>query len=197
MNNISTHRKQARHLPIIFCACLSLLLGGSAFARQHYAPSPEEQDRLAGLRYAALHNDHSKVPELLKALHTPHETYIATALHGLEHLQALEALPDIEAFIQETKTGYAYEQARAARARLLAESEAGNTTRQTIESKNAAPICRRSPLLQRGTKSGSHQSAAAAARDAHRHQNGCREYGNLLPRQTEGRCGMVCRCTYP
>ncbi|MDQ2730902.1 MAG: hypothetical protein M3Y56_04520 [Armatimonadota bacterium] len=78
---------------------------------------------MAGIREAGLHGDRSRIPEMVAALQRPQRPYmIKTALHGLAHLGAVEALPAIDALIRNDQAdpddrNYAI----AARARLVAE----------------------------------------------------------------------------
>ena len=120
---------------LVFCAALSLMRV-QADATMYL--TDKDHDHLAGLRAAALQGDHSKVHDLIAALSVGHASYIATALHGLVHLHATEALPDIEAFLQKEQTGFLADEARATRARLLADSALGVPNAPKVERETAA-----------------------------------------------------------
>lgn len=130
--------KFGRYLALAVC---SLLLPMRIQADATFYVNDKEQDRLATLRYAALHGDRSVIPDLIKALHGPASGYIGTALHGLKHLQATEALPDIEEFIQQPQPDYSREEARAVRARLIAEADTATLqTQEASQSHQAEPL---------------------------------------------------------
>ena len=137
MKMLFTQRAKKWMLALMACSLLSL----RAHTDVHPYVSDKEQDRLAGLRYAALHGDRSKIPDLIQALHGPSGTHIGTALHGLEHLQAMEALPDIEEFIQQQQPSYDREAARVVRARLIAEANTATLqTQASFQSQQAKPL---------------------------------------------------------
>lgn len=102
---------------LIVCGAAALLRAG---ASGNYYLTPVQGDYIAGLRAAALRGDRACIPDLLKALHDDKPAYRATALHGLRHLHVTEALPDLDAEIQQSGGEDHDPDAAATRAVLLA-----------------------------------------------------------------------------
>lgn len=89
----------------------------------------EDLNPIAGLAEAGRRGDRSQIPSIIRILSAPpHPVYVFNGLHALARLGATEALPVFDAYIPQTIMQNADTDisnfAIAARARLLAESEA-------------------------------------------------------------------------
>ncbi len=87
-------------------------------------PAPDDVDGLAGLRSLALKGDQSAKPKLLSLLESSNPSDVATALHGLAQLDAVDAIPQIERVAQEHLYPYTRLEAAATKIRLLSEQDA-------------------------------------------------------------------------
>ncbi len=87
-----------------------------------------DQEKLGPTRRAGLQQDRTQIPTmvaLLRRTPMPDRFLMDTALHSLAQMGAVDALPPINDLIQSSKDINISNYAKAARARLLAESEAG------------------------------------------------------------------------
>jgi len=122
---------QASKLPIsalaISLILLAFILSGSECVRGFTsALLPKDHDRAAQLRQAGIRGDVSQVPALIDALKENHPVFKKTALHALAQIGAADALPAIDAALQNTVDQDIINFARVEKARLIAENGASN-----------------------------------------------------------------------
>ncbi len=124
---------------ILLTVCLLVIqasLLGSPLESALESITHRDQEKLGPTRRAGLQQDRTQIPDMVALLHrapAPDRFLMDTTLHSLAQMGAVDALPSMNDLIQSSADINVSNYAKAARSRLLAESEAGSEPDNDIQ----------------------------------------------------------------